>query len=230
MTTLKNMITFVKVISNYQYVKCNMTKDTMVPNNEPLLKVLGTKELNDILYSYACKLTGCKEKAKDLLQDTYVNIYSKLDRFDKNKMSDSATKWCTVVMHNKFIDNALKASNRVKYYNIDDESAKKSSDNFTNYDNIIEKTYHHNVKTPVDLITKKERIDDLKRFFNIIAKERKFAPSTIDIIKLRMFGLKLKEISKTLDIPINTIKGRMRRYRFAVEEYKKQYYSIHRTY
>ena len=62
--------------------------------------------LDRVLLFYAIKLTASKDKAKDLVQDTFLKALSNKEKFNKEKFTTNASlrNWTYTIMHNTFID------------------------------------------------------------------------------------------------------------------------------
>jgi len=69
------------------------------------------KEIEDLLFGFAMKLTRNKDNAKDLMQETLCRAFKNRDRFAKHT---NFKAWMTTIMRNNFINDYRKNKTRNK--------------------------------------------------------------------------------------------------------------------
>lgn len=145
------------------------------------------------LWGYAYKLTWDRDRADDLLQETFIRALCNADSFDGE--NDKFTKWTYKIMRNAFINIAKKED---RPWLIDEELDEEMG----NYC-----CFH------CDDIEVKEIYNAVE---NLPCKERK-------VIRLYMVGHKYVEIAADLKIPIGTVKTRISQARIILKEQLKDY-------
>ncbi|MCI2230039.1 sigma-70 family RNA polymerase sigma factor [Polaribacter sp. MSW13] len=90
-------------------------------------------EFSDVLYSWALYKTSSKETAEDLVQDTFVSAYHKIDSF---KRKSSPKTWLFSILNNKIIDFYRKNSRVKKHeFKISEMTGYELSDNLFDENN-----------------------------------------------------------------------------------------------
>ena len=140
--------------------------------------------LENILFSFAMKLTKNREDAKDLMQETAMRAFRHRDKFT---MGTNFKSWCSTIMRNTFINQYRKKKLR-RNVNEPIESFLFAVEN----KNVIPNRGEMNI-----------RMKEYKNVFNEI--------SDIYSIPFLMFyrGYEYKEIADYLEIPIGTVKSRI---------------------
>ncbi len=140
--------------------------------------------LENILFSFAMKLTKNREDAKDLMQETAMRAYRHRDKFT---MGTNFKSWCSTIMRNTFINQYRKAKLR-RNVNEPIESFLFAVEN----KNVIPNQGEMNI-----------RMKEYKSIFGEIGD--------IYSIPFLMFyqGYEYKEIASYLEIPIGTVKSRI---------------------
>ncbi len=140
--------------------------------------------LENILFSFAMKLTKNREDAKDLMQETAMRAYRHRDKFT---MGTNFKSWCSTIMRNTFINQYRKAKLR-RNVNEPIESFLFAVEN----KNVIPNQGEMNI-----------RMKEYKSIFSEIGD--------IYSIPFLMFyqGYEYKEIASYLEIPIGTVKSRI---------------------
>ena len=139
--------------------------------------------LQSQLTAFAMKLTRNKSRADDLFQETAYKAYKNADRFRKGTYFKS---WVTTIMYNTFINGYRKRKTR------------------SNVEAHVEDlSYQLESKTITDSV-----------YGNIMLKEvKQMIESLTDTyqVPMNMFltGYRYKEIAKTLEIPMGTVKSRI---------------------
>jgi RNA polymerase sigma factor (sigma-70 family) len=152
-------------------------------------------EIESLLFGFAMRLTSSKENAKDLMQETLMRCYANKHKF---KLGTNFKSWMTTVMYNSFVNHYRKRKSRQKVLQT-----------VSNY-NQITQDKSIGVKTDEDLLHKelKSMVSELPNKFQ--------SP-----FQMRLEGYKYQEISKTLDVPIGTVKSRIH---YARKKIKKNYH------
>jgi len=140
--------------------------------------------LENILFSFAMKLTKNREDAKDLMQETAMRAYRHRDKFT---MGTNFKSWCSTIMRNTFINQYRKKKLR-RNVNEPIESFLFAVEN----KNVIPNQGEMNI-----------RMKEYKNIFGEIGD--------IYSIPFLMFyrGYEYKEIAEYLEIPIGTVKSRI---------------------
>jgi RNA polymerase sigma factor (sigma-70 family) len=142
------------------------------------------KQYAGVLYGIVRKVVTDEQTAQDVLQDAFVKIWHNIDRFDPAK--GRIYTWMMNIARNTAIDK-LRSKGELMKSRIQEG-------------NNIVYTLEHGLKTEqkIDTIGLNRLIEGLK-------------PEYQAIINLAYFkGFTLDEISKTLDVPLGTVKTRMR--------------------
>ncbi len=92
------------------------------------------EEHGDYLLSFAMLKLRNLELAKDLVQDTFVSAYSKIDSFEQRS---SLRTWLTAILNRKIIDHWRKAETRYT------DPASQFFEQETKHKHWLENTIHH---------------------------------------------------------------------------------------
>lgn len=140
--------------------------------------------LENILFSFALRLTKNREDAKDLMQETAMRAYRHRDKFT---VGTNFKSWVSTIMRNTFINQYRKAKLR-RNVNEPIESFLFAVEN----KNVIPNRGEMNIRM-------KEYDDIFKSIGDIYS------------VPFLMFyrGYEYKEIAHYLDIPIGTVKSRI---------------------
>ena len=138
------------------------------------------KEHSNYIYRVALFLTKSKELADDITQETFIQVFRKYYTFDSSK---PIQPWIYKVTLN-ITRNMLRKQKWLKFIG-----------------QLPEKSYSHLVETTV---LKTEEENELwKEIINLNFKSR-------EVVILHFYsGMKLKEISDSLGIPLGTCKSRL---------------------
>lgn len=143
-----------------------------------------TQALNNLLFSFALRLTRSRQDAEDLMQETTIKAYKYRDRFAEDTNFKS---WISTIMRNTFINNYRKAKTRRHLNHTADEV-----------------TENIEVKTVVANSGEQNlRMQEMKRMLNSIGD--------LYSVPFLMFykGYEYQEIAEHLNIPIGTVKSRI---------------------
>jgi len=133
------------------------------------------------LYGYILKIVNDEQLAQDVLQESFVKLWKNIDKYDPNK--SRLFTWMMNICRNLSIDK-LRASKRY----LTDDIQKLDSDVY-NY-----KATQFNV----DQIDLKEKVEALETKYK-------------DVIEVLFFkGMTQREASDYLDVPLGTIKTRLK--------------------
>jgi len=147
----------------------------------------------DLLFNYANYLTGDREEAGDLLQETFLKAYRFFDKFEAGT---NARAWLYRIMRNTFINDYRRL---------------KRAPNLVEYDEQITPNYlaQQDPRRSTDL---RERID-ANSFEDEIALAISGLPEKYkSVIVLRdVEDLPYEEIADALRIPVGTVRSRLHR-------------------
>ncbi len=160
------------------------------------------KQYKNRIFGYAIYMLKDKDDAEDAAQETLIRIWENLDRFNIL----AAKTWILKTTHNICIDIIRK---RKRSYNfsmsLNENIEETIGDESTNSD--PQKTTHLKLMS----YKIKEHIENLPEQLKSV------------FVLYEMQGLKYNEISKVLDIPINSVKVYLLRARKKLQEGLKSY-------
>lgn len=143
------------------------------------------KQYSAALYGVVRKVIADEQTAQDVLQDVFVKIWKNIDKFDPSK--GRLYTWMLNLARNTAIDK-LRSKGEImkgKIQNSEDSVYNSENDNKT--------------EQQTDTIGLRNVVGSLK-------------PEYQSIVELAYFkGFTLDEISKTIDVPLGTVKTRMRK-------------------
>ena len=143
-----------------------------------------------------------KMDAEDAAQEVLIRVWDNIDKFSML----SAKSWIMRTTHNHCIDILRKRkSSSFREYTMDESFE----------ENFEDKTDNNNpyLSTHINIMTSK-----IKEVIQILPEHLKSV-----FVLYEIEGLKYKEISKTLDMPINTVKVNMLRARKKLQEELRNY-------
>lgn len=124
------------------------------------------------------------EQAEDILQEVFVAVWHNIEKYDSSK--GRLYTWLHTLSRNTCI-NKLRSK---------EFKSGAKNDNLENYVSLIEHSESSNIN--INAIGLRKAVHQLKKEFK-------------DVLELGYFnGFTQEEISKTLDIPLGTVKTRMR--------------------
>jgi RNA polymerase sigma factor (sigma-70 family) len=155
---------------------------------------------SDQLHSYAYYLTGQKEQAADLLQETFLKAYRFFDSFETGS---NAKAWLYTIMKNTFINNYRQTKRIPSVVEFNEEIYDHRDSNvFNQFGGSIEHTLSDDVVTALASLPEKFK----------------------SIIILRdIEDMPYEEIAEVLDIPIGTVRSRLHRARAILFSRLKSY-------
>lgn len=151
----------------------------------------------DALFSVIFQIVEKKEIAEDLLQDTFVKIWKKIDTYDETK--GTLFTWMLNIARNTAIDFIRLRRN--EFYK-----------QLVNFDVLLNDSFYHAIETVnfnrLDYIVIKNRASELDNKYAVV----------IDLIYFE--GFTYEQAAKVLKLPIGTVKTRAR---MALKLLKKLY-------
>jgi len=161
---------------------------------------LFTKYKNDI-YNYSLYMIGNRFDAEDVVQNVLIKIWENIDKFNIL----AAKGWIIKTTHNLCIDELRKR--------------KRSFKNEIAIDDNFDEMYNEQCKSLIDSeINDKILNEQIKMKINLLPANLKSV-----FVLYEMQGFKYKEISKALDIPLNSVKVYLLRARKKLQEELKNY-------
>jgi RNA polymerase sigma-70 factor, ECF subfamily len=148
-----------------------------------------------ILYNYAYKMTGSRDDANDLLQETYLRAYRFFHKFEKGT---NCKAWLFRIMKNLFINNyrkTQKTPGQVDYDEIENFFETIKSDRLDTAD-LQERVFNNLLD------------DEVTRALNSLQDDFKTV-----IILCDLEGLSYEEIADFVLCPIGTVRSRLHRAR-----------------
>ncbi len=139
-------------------------------------------ELKPRLERFACGLTGNKEDALDLLQDTFLRALTYREKFEDNT---NLKAWVFTIMKNTFINENRKS--KIKKAVIDKNSYHYIVNKQYLYDDPFSNLSHCEISSKIDALEEDLRIP----------------------FQMHTAGYKYKEIAERFNINIGTVKSRI---------------------
>lgn len=143
------------------------------------------EQYSDTLYGVVCKVVRNEDFAPDVMQDSFVKIWKNITKYDVKK--STLFTWMLNITRNTAIDFIRSKNFRVS----------KENQNIEDSVNSIESQAS---------VSPKENLIDIKD--KALSLDDKYS---ILIEKLYFEGYTQEEVSKELDIPLGTVKTRVRR-------------------
>ena len=144
-----------------------------------------------LLYSLIVSIVKVQEEAEDVLQECFQQAWEKAPMFDARK--GSVYTWLVTMARNRAIDRI-----RSKSYRMRQEESRGS-------DTWVEALADPGGDSPLDIIVAEERSLVVKRALEQLPADQR------DVIHIAYFnGLSQSEIAEKLDLPLGTVKTRMR--------------------
>ncbi|MFN0159332.1 MAG: sigma-70 family RNA polymerase sigma factor [Bacteroidota bacterium] len=159
----------------------------------------------DPLYSYAYYLTGEKEVADDLLQETFLKAYRFFDKFEQGT---NAKAWLYRIMKNTYINEYRRIKRLPELQQYDEQLSS-----------------YKMLPAPVQNSSDLRDIKEGNIFDDDIANALAALPEKFkSVVILRdVEDLPYEEIAEALDIPIGTVRSRLHRARVLLFERLKGY-------
>ena len=153
-----------------------------------------------LIFSFTLRILKDKSEAEDIVQTVFLQIWEKASSFNNNK--GSVYSWIMTLSRNKAIDK------------IRSKSYSNSVSNRADIDKLELKTDEY--PSNLDAAILNERADILKKALNEIPEEQK------SLLYLAYFeGFSQSEISEKYNIPLGTVKTRIRQAMIKLEKILK---------
>ena len=178
--------------TNTNLSSINLIRESQNGNREAF-QLLIEKHKNSIRKK-TIELVGNEHDANDILQETFIRAYTKIDTYKQNY---SFSGWLYTIAHNIFIDTLRKANKNI---------------------NVELTDYNQNGMDCIDddnWQKKEEQLTSLEKSILELPKQYR------EVLNMRfLIDMSYEEISIKLDVPVGTIKTWIHR---AKNELKKQY-------
>jgi RNA polymerase sigma-70 factor (ECF subfamily) len=146
------------------------------------------------LFGYALRATGNNDLAQDLVQETFLRIVQRLDRYDDQGKFEA---WLFRILVNLVRDNGRAQSRHPTQSTVVDNNGQSGD---------MTDDMAHVGPAPHEPVHDKEQVDQLQ------AALRKLSETDRQILLLRHFAdMPFKEIAHTLNCPIGTVLARAHR-------------------
>lgn len=143
------------------------------------------RQYSGALYGIICRVISDEQTAQDVLQEVFVKIWNNIDKFDSSK--GRLYTWMLNLARNASIDK-LRSRGEIMKGKI-----------HTGEDIVYKQEQSLQTEQQTDAIGLRKIVSDLK-------------PEYQTIVELAYFkGYTLDEVSKSLEIPLGTVKTRMRK-------------------
>jgi RNA polymerase sigma-70 factor (ECF subfamily) len=147
----------------------------------------------EVLYNYALRMTGNKEDANDLLQETYLKAYRFWDKFEQGT---NLRAWMFRIMKNTYINLYRKESK---------EPDKVDYEEIESYYNLI-RDQNSDDNDLQQKMFGQLLDDDVSKALEALPEEFRTVVILCDIE-----GLAYEEIAEFLQIPVGTVRSRLHR-------------------
>jgi RNA polymerase sigma-70 factor (ECF subfamily) len=175
------------------------------------------KKYESTVYSFAYKVCRNEEKAAETLQETFVNVYRKLDQFNgKAKFST----WLYQIVTNNCLMKRRKS--RLDRSSVSIESPDSASeDSELQGDGAPLQTLVSFTKTPQDEVVNKELREHLDKAILKLPMEQR-----IVFILRDVEGRSSEEAAKILKVSVPAVKSRLRRARVFLRRQLQEYMEV----
>lgn len=136
-----------------------------------------------------CILNYNKETAEDVLQEAYIKIWNKAEKYKQHK--GSAMSWMATIVRNQAFD-------RIRSYKHQAKIIEKLSNEIHDY-----------VSSELSILDRKNHSDQIAYFKELLEKLPKIQQQAIT--QSLIYGYTHNEISEELNVPLGTVKSWMRR-------------------
>ncbi len=163
-----------------------------IASKDPVALSLLYDHYNRLLFGLLLSILKKREEAEDILQEVFTNIWEKADQFDTER--GTVYTWIVSLTRNKGIDRL-----RSKVY----KEQKKQSTSLDDED--VYHPLYSNENTPEEHTILRDRADKLYEALQKLSEKQR------SVIQVAYFeGLSQSEISEEMDLPLGTVKTRMR--------------------
>ena len=157
----------------------------------------------DSLFNFGYYLTHEENRAKDLLQETFLKAFRFIEYF---QIGTNSKAWLLRIMKNSFINDYRKKTKRPYNVNIDDVNQKDDIEDDNVSLDMRQEVFGNLIG---DEIT--TAVNDLPVDYRLI------------ILLCDIEGFKYDEIAQIIDVPIGTVRSRLHRARNMLKERLKDY-------
>jgi RNA polymerase sigma-70 factor (ECF subfamily) len=143
------------------------------------------------MHSSAYRLTGSRDDAEDLLQETFLKAYRSIEKFEEGTNPGA---WVYTIMRNTFLnDIRSKKTREILLY--DEQMAERLAD------------------TSEPARSDEKMDEELQAVLNSLPPDMREA-----LVAREINGLSYQEIADTMSLPIGTVKSRINRARESLKE------------
>jgi RNA polymerase sigma factor (sigma-70 family) len=181
-----------------QFNMARKTKNQIIFENELLIHM-------EALKTFAFHLTYNEDDADDLVQETYMKAHKFIDNYVEGT---NAKAWLFKILKNSYINEYRKRVKKPTQVNLDDVASLKSSDESKNqtYEDLREEIFDYSLGDEVTIA-----LMSLPEEFREV------------ILMCDIENFSYDEISKTIDLPIGTVRSRLFRARNMLKDKLKKY-------
>jgi RNA polymerase sigma-70 factor (ECF subfamily) len=156
-------------------------------------------EFGDHAYSFAFSLAGNEPDARELVQEAFVRIFDRADRYDA---AQSLESWFLTVMKNLFLDGT-RSWDRKRGVSLDEPMG----DGTTIADSLADAREEA-------LLDRLERTEDAERVHRALARLKPEWRGVLMMIDVN--GMGYEDAAEALDWPLGTVRSRVSRARAAL--------------
>lgn len=160
-------------------------------------------EYGDHAYSFALSLCGNELDARELVQESFVRIFDRADRYDA---AQSLESWYMTVMRNIFLDGRRRWERK---YGVSLDAPIDEDGTLTVADAVADERE----EALLDRLERAESAALVRKAIKTLVPDLRALLTMIDIQ-----GMGYGEAAKVLDCPLNTVRSRLFRARAALRE------------
>ncbi len=165
------------------------------------------KEYENLVFSFAFKVCRDKEKAEETLQDTFINVYRKIDQF--NGKSKFSTWLYSIVVNNcKMKHRKTKLAQSTQSIDAEREGDRSVDEEYQTLE------LRSTRETPLESVMKKELQQRLDEAIKQLPMDYR-----IVFVLRDLEGQSIEETAKILKLSIPAVKSRLRRARLFLREH-----------
>lgn len=148
------------------------------------------------LYGYLCRYLGDSSLAEDVFQNTFLQLYTKIDTFEHGR---PVRPWLYTIATHQAID-ALRRAGRHQAVSLDQQRDASSNGDLQSLINLLESP----LVDPVEFAQTEERRQWVR---DTVSQLPDFLKQVVILAYYQ--GMKYREIADILDIPLGTVKSRL---------------------
>lgn len=180
-----------------------MKQDLTKPERDRLFEAEFLPHI-DALYNFASYLVHDDERAKDLLQETYLRAYKFINYYEKGT---NAKAWLIRILKNTFINEYRKLSKQPQRVDLE-ETYQQIDDTESDAQNVDLRSEVYNALVG----------DEIMNAVNALPVDYRLIVLLCDVE-----GFKYDEIAQIIDVPIGTVRSRLHRARNMLKDKLKDY-------